>query len=53
MRRVADDRVTAARSESVLTVDLVLSTVDGVGAGPDINVRLSVVRIGSALLLTC
>lgn len=52
VRRVADDGVATAGSKSVLTVDLVLSTIDSVGAGPDINVRLSVVRVGSALLLT-
>ena len=51
VRRVTNDRVTTARSESVLAVDLILSTIYSVGASPDVNVRLSVVPVGGALLL--
>ena len=39
--RVANNRVTTARREAVLTVDLVLAAVDTVGASPDVNVRLA------------
>lgn len=43
--RVADDRVAATKREVILTVDLVLATVDGRRAGPDIDVRLAVLPI--------
>lgn len=43
--RVADDGVAAAQGEVILAVDLVLATVDAVGASPDVNVRLTVVPV--------
>lgn len=43
--RVADNRVPAAKGEVILAVDLVLATIDTVGASPDVNVRLTVVPV--------
>jgi hypothetical protein len=45
-RGVADDGVAATEGEVILTVDLVLAAVLAVGTGPDVNVRLAVVRVG-------
>lgn len=47
--RVADDGVATTESQAVLAVDLVVATVDGVGASPDINVRLAVLPVSGAL----
>lgn len=44
-RRVADDRVAAAKGEVILAVDLVLTAVDAGGASPDVNVRLTIVPV--------
>ena len=44
--RVAHNGVATARSKVVLAVDLVLATIDGVGAGPNVNMRLAVVIVG-------
>jgi hypothetical protein len=44
-RRVADDRIAAAKGEVILAVDLVLATVLAVGTSPDVDMRLAVVPV--------